>query len=79
MLFDQALATHAEHGDVLAAMPYEIRDEILVIFDKIEEMSNELRSPSREINREKLEGCPNFKEVDAKSRKLSKIDRRYDS
>jgi hypothetical protein len=78
MLYDQALEHHAEHGDVLAAMPEDIRNEILVIFDKIEEMSNEFHSPSREITREKLEGCPNFKEVDVKSRKLFYIDGRYD-
>ena len=75
--FNQAIEYHEAYGEDVESMPKNIQDEILLIFDKIDECSSEIQSGKFELS--KMKGCPNFYEISIKSRKLEKIDKRYDS
>ena len=77
IIFNQAIEYHEEYGEDIESMPKNIQDEILLIFDKIDEFSSEVQSGKFELS--KMMECPNFDEISIKSRKLEKIDKRYDS
>ena len=77
IIFNQAIKYHEEYGEDIESMPENIQNEILLIFDKIDEASNEVQSEKFELT--KMMECPNFHEIRIKSRKLEKIDKRYDS
>ena len=77
IIFNQAIEYHEEYGEDIESMPKNIQDKILLIFDKIDEFSSESQSGKFELS--KMMECPNFDEINIKSIKLAKIDKRYDS
>ena len=73
ILFSKAMEYHYKYGEDVDEMPVDIQEKIEEIFEKIGDVDVD------KFDYKKLQLCPNFEEINKKSIKLTRFDKRYDT